>query len=48
MSRVAHMTGKDWPNGASIDVKGEGLSAEDTHLAGLSQNLELGVRSQRL
>jgi hypothetical protein len=22
MSRVAHMTGKDWPNGASIDVKG--------------------------
>ena len=48
MSRVAHMTGKDWPNGAPIDVKGEGLSAEDAHLAGLSQNLKLGVRTQRL
>jgi hypothetical protein len=48
MSRVAQMTGKDWPNGASIDVKGENLCAEDAHLAGLSQNLKLGVRTQRL
>ena len=48
MRRVAHMTGKDWPNGAPIDVKGEGLSAEDAHLAGISQNLKLGVRTQSL